>query len=115
MVLFESAKASMGGAKVQQICEAMVQLFFFKTNVAACASLSLFEDFAPVQFVPDHCGDRHFLKLQVPNVDSKDLRNILTSYMSLFAWEMSMRGFRLSTARMSHTTPPFRYWLIEHL
>ncbi len=89
MVLFESVKATVGAAKVQQICEAMVKLFFFKTNTAACVSLSLFEGFRPISFVPDHCkNSQHYLMLEIPNVDSMDLRNTLKSYMSLFAWEM---------------------------
>ncbi len=112
MVLFQSAKATIGASKVQQICEAMVQLFFFKSKVATCASLSLFEDFAPVKFVPDHCDGQHVLILQIPNIDSKDLRTILSSYMSLFKWEMSMRGFEVSA---TYWRSNIHYWELEHL
>jgi len=113
MVLFESAKAIIGAAKVQQICAAMVQLFFFKKSGAAHARLSFFEGFAPVLFAPDTWSHPHSLVLQIPNIDSKDLRTILTSYMSLFEWEMSMRGFRLSATKWSDKM--VGQWEIGHL
>lgn len=111
MVLFESAKAQIGAVKVQQICEAMVQFFFVPESGATHARLSADKNLSPVYFALEH--DSQYLVLQVPNIDIKDLRTILTSYMSLFAWEMSMRGFRLS-ANMSHR-PPLLLWRIEHL
>ena len=115
VVLFESAKAAIGTAKVQQICEAIVQIFFFKTNVAAHASLSLFEDFERVLVVPDHHDAQYILMLQVPNIDSKELRTILTSYRTLFEWEMSMRGFRFTAIGWGGPDIKVGHWEIEHL
>jgi len=113
VVLFESAKAKIGAAKVQHICEAMVQFLFFK-NSGAHARLSVDNNLAIVQFVPDHDDHRsHYSVLQVPNIDRRDLRIILTAYMSLFVWEMSLRGFRLSASLLSQ--PSIWLWLIEHL
>ena len=57
VVLFESAKAKIGAAKVQHICEAMVQFFFFK-NSGAHARLSVDNNLAIVQFVLDHDDHR---------------------------------------------------------
>lgn len=109
MVLFESAKAKIGAAKVQQICEAMVRHFFFSESGATHARLSIDADLKPVFFSLQafpHCHE-----LQVPNIDSNALRTIFTSYMSLFAWEMSMRGFRLS----AHQVQSCLLGQIEHL
>ena len=99
-VIFENAKATVGAAKVQQICEAMVQLFFFRVNLAEYAGSSLSEKFAPVQFalLVDHRGGSQDLMLQIPNTDSKDLRSLLSSNVSLFEWEMRMRGFQLTAS-----------------
>ena len=109
-VIFENAKATVGAAKVQQICEAMVQLFFFRVNLAEYAGSSLSGRFAPVRFalLVDHRGGPQDLVLRIPNTDSKDLRSLLSSNVSLFEWEMRMRGFQLTASSYDHC-----HWILS--
>jgi len=111
-LLFKSARATIGATKVQQICGGMVQLFFFHC-VAPQAQMSFCGNFSPVAFIPEDCTDPYVLTLQIPDIDSKDLRNILTSYMPLFQWQMSSGGFQLSATKWSDQK--VGQWEIEHL
>ncbi len=99
-VLLESARATVGPAKVEQICQAIIHLFFFNQTGSLHSQLSASEQLAPVWFTMKAYSTSEE-KLKVPGIGSQDLCNIMTSYYSLFEWEMGMRGFQLTADRHS--------------